>query len=208
MIYSQIIIWDPLTLTYQYELKPRHAAGVTSLSWDAQQGMLLSSSFDTTVQGFVLISSKLFPLFKLVQGHAYPVVSVSCAVGGCRAVSVDTSGGVRWWDTRRDCMLEDNERLLCKSSTEETSNGAVAVFGNDAATQYSANGISIVVMGRRLQIFDSRDVSAKNPAPQSLIFGGASMTIATTYGARIAVWDAVTGDLARVLDMKDKVFVN
>jgi hypothetical protein len=68
-------------------------------------------------------------------------MSVSCAIGGCRAVSVDSCGGVRWWDTRKECMLEDHERLLCKTNCEEASAGVVAVFGNDAATQYSANGI-------------------------------------------------------------------
>ena len=58
-----------------------------------------------------MISSNMYPLMKL-KGHRAPLVHVAVVPGEFRAVSLDETGKMIWWDVRKGALLEENERVI------------------------------------------------------------------------------------------------
>ena len=61
------------------------------------QGVLCSAGFEFDIRVWMLISSNMYPLMKL-KGHRAPLVHVAVMPGEYRAVSLDETGKMIWWD--------------------------------------------------------------------------------------------------------------
>ena len=106
----QVLVWDPRTLQFCFELKG-HRGGVRSMSWDRSQGLLLTCGFEYDIKVWGLISRRIYFFFHL-KGHRRPLVWVDCAAGNDRAVSLDDSGKLIWWDTRKETLLDEIDAFV------------------------------------------------------------------------------------------------
>lgn len=74
------------------------------------------------------------------------------------------------------------------------------VYGADEGGTWSANGLSMVVGGRRLHIMDAIDRRPKEAPPAAVCYNDVSLTVASSHHRDIKVWDVVTGALMRTFE--------
>ncbi|CAN0111869.1 unnamed protein product [Scytosiphon promiscuus] len=134
-----------------------------------------------------------------MQGHRSPVVSVACASGKGRAASLDESGKMILWDTRRNASVDNSERYLCQLDCSSNRPTSLDVVSNDSAgyLRWSHIGVSVVTTGRYMKIYDVVDPRVPEPPLSVALYSQKCVSFITCNGPFITLWDGCTGKAVR-----------
>jgi WD40 repeat protein len=170
-----------------------HFKGVSCLAFGGAH-VLVSAGYDFDIIAWDLLGVATRPLFRLI-GHRHPLVSVVMIPGMEQCVSVDQGGHFRWWDIRRNSSIEEADRCL---QTFTSSTLDLSGFKPFSITTLGLSTSAILAGGARLRLFTLEQVKRSDQPSVNALYSVADMTMVTTAGKDVKVWDAKLGTVLRV----------
>ncbi|CAK9105709.1 Lissencephaly-1 homolog [Durusdinium trenchii] len=196
-----------------------HQKGVRSLAY-AENGLLLSASFDLVVLAWDITEFSVRPVFQL-KGHANPLFGVRVLPSKQHAVTLDTKGIFKMWDIRREGSIMDSERGIQTFAQRGAGEQAEDdVTFSPCAFDVTAPHGTIIAAKNRLMLFKTVQLQPEKYTPAACVYNPTSMTIACAIHRDVKVWDARTGVLlchfqgiaqadisALALDFRERKFI-
>eukprot|EP00752_Nemacystus_decipiens_P012939 g11452.t1 len=130
----RVCVWDIAKGTFA-QSKHGNRAAIRSLAFDPGDNLLLGAGVEGEVLVWDMFARLGAPLFRM-QGHRTPVLSVACAPGKGRASSLDDTGKMILWDTRRNASVDNNERYLCQVDCSSNRPSSLDIVSDDSTDYF------------------------------------------------------------------------
>ena len=198
-----ICVWDINTGARRQRLSG-HKRGVAAITYCAGFRLLISAGYDHEV----LVWNPFCPtLLHKLKGHTTSVIGVEAVRNAPQVVSADIDGTCKVWDMRDFQCVQSfrtfpvNEDIFAPDQDEKEKKQKLQGY---LCCQDRAGGklTRFVAHSHSLHFFEQAHVNVEAGADDvpitHAIFNEVSLTIITTSGSSVKIWNALTGKLMSV----------